>query len=357
MGRLRKVHIVFMGTPEFAVPTLDSLLKNGYNVAGVVTVADKPAGRGQKVVESPVKQYAVEHGLPVLQPVSLRDPEFLSALRAWNADIFVVVAFRMLPQEVWQMPRLGTFNLHAALLPQYRGAAPINWAVINGDRMTGVTTFMINEGMDTGHIIFREQCRISVTDTAGDIHDKMMDIGANLVLQTVDALIDKNFQLQLQKSFIQGAEVLRPAPKITKELCHIDWNDGTKRIYNLIRGLSPHPGAFTQLISEAGETVTMKIYASEMVVEEGVAAMVSETGGEAVKDSVNGHPAPGTVLSDGKTYFAIATSDGAISITDLQIGGKKRMDVRSFLAGFREPNGYRADNGTSAEFLNRVNHV
>ncbi len=361
MGRLRKVHIVFMGTPEFAVPTLDSLVKNGYNVAGVVTVADKPAGRGQKMVESPVKQYAVEHSLPVLQPVSLHDPEFLSALRSWNADIFVVVAFRMLPQEVWQMPRLGTFNLHAALLPQYRGAAPINWAVINGDRMTGVTTFMINEGMDTGHIIFREQCRISETDTAGDIHDRLMNIGANLVLQTVDALIDKNFQLQLQKSFIQGAEVLRPAPKLTKELCHIDWNDRTKRIYNLIRGLSPHPGAFTRLVSAEGETVTMKIYASEMVDEAGVTAMVSGdyvAGSETATGAVKGElPSPGTVLSDGKSYFAIATADGAISITDLQIGGKKRMDVRSFLAGFREPCGYETDEGSSAKILDKVANV
>ncbi len=354
MGRLRKVHIVFMGTPEFAVPSLDALLKNGYNVAGVVTVADKPAGRGQKMVESPVKQYAVEHGLPVLQPVSLRDPEFLESLQALNADIFVVVAFRMLPPEVWQMPRLGTFNLHAALLPQYRGAAPINWAVIGGERMTGVTTFMINEGMDTGHIIFREQCRIGADDCAGDIHDKLMDIGANLVLQTVDALIDKNFQLRLQKSFIQGAEVLHPAPKITKELCHIDWNDGTKRIHNLIRGLSPHPGAFTNLVSPEGETLQLKIYASEMVDEEGVAKMLEDCAAGGTK---GGLPVPGTVLSDGKTYFALTTADGVISVTDLLISGKKRMDVRSFLAGFREPNEYTTDNGTSAEFLNRVNNV
>ncbi|MGN0189589.1 MAG: methionyl-tRNA formyltransferase, partial [Candidatus Cryptobacteroides sp.] len=205
-GRLRKTRIVYMGTPEFAVAPLDELRRNGYNVVGVVTVADKASGRGLKVNESAVKKYAVANGIPVLQPLSLKDPEFLDALRSWNADLFVVVAFRMLPKAVWSMPRLGTFNLHAALLPQYRGAAPINWAVINGDNITGVTTFMIDEGMDTGHIIMREQCRISETDTAGDIHDKLMEIGAKTVLQTVDAIMDKDIELRLQKSFIQGSE-------------------------------------------------------------------------------------------------------------------------------------------------------
>ncbi len=336
-GRLRKTRIVFMGTPEFAVASLDALVSSKYNVVGVVTVADKASGRGMKVNESAVKKYAVSHNIPVLQPVSLKDPEFLEALKAWQADLFVVVAFRMLPKVVWEMPRLGTFNLHAALLPQYRGAAPINWAVINGEHFSGVTTFMINEGMDMGHIIFREQIFIDENETAGELHDKLMELGATLVVNTVDAIIDKNYELRLQKSFIMGSEALRPAPKLTKELCHIDWNDKTTRIFNLIRGLSPAPAAYTTLAKEGEEPISMKIFSSEKLT------------GEEYEGKV-----PGTVLSDGKTYFAITTADGAISITDLQLSGKKRMDVRSFLAGFREPTAYTATKGTSAEILNNV---
>ena len=280
LGRLRKTRIVFMGTPEFAVTSLDALKQNGYNIVGVVTVADKASGRGMKIHESAVKKYAVEHNIPVLQPVSLKDPEFLEALSSWKADLFVVVAFRMLPKVVWEMPRLGTFNLHAALLPQYRGAAPINWAVINGDHMTGVTTFMIDDGMDTGHIIYREQCRIEDTDTAGDLHDKLMEIGARIVVQTVDSIIDKNIELRLQKSFIQGSEVLRPAPKLTRELCHIDWNDSTKHIYNLIRGLSPVPAAFTELTAPDKEPVQMKIYFGEQVTGPDYLKILAENGRE-----------------------------------------------------------------------------
>ena len=223
MGSIRKTRIVYMGTPEFAVAPLDELIRQGYHVVGVVTVADKASGRGLKVNESPVKKYAVEHGIPVLQPLSLKDPEFIEALKAWRPDIFVVVAFRMLPKAVWEIPRLGTFNLHAALLPQYRGAAPINWAIINGEHMSGVTTFMIDDGMDTGHIIFREQCRISDTDTAGDLHDRLMDLGSKVVVQTVETIIEGNVELRLQKSFIQGDEVLKPAPKLTKELCQLEY--------------------------------------------------------------------------------------------------------------------------------------
>ncbi len=333
LGRLRKVRIVYMGTPEFAVAPLDALVTNKYNIAGVVTVADKPVGRGLKVAESPVKQYAAAHGIPVLQPVSLKDPAFIEQLRALNADIFVVVAFRLLPREVFTMPRLGTFNLHAALLPQYRGAAPINWALINGENMTGVTTFMINEGVDTGHIIFREQCRVSKDDTAGNLHDKLMAVGAALVLQTVDAIIDKNYELRLQKSYIQGQEVLHPAPKITKELRHIDWRDTTDHIHNLIRGLSPHPAAYTELLHEGQEPLTMKIFLAEMA-----------------EDRAE----PGTILSDGKTYLHIATLDGAVSITELQIAGKRRMEIKAFLAGFRDPATWTASNGTSAEILRKV---
>ena len=345
LGRLRKTRIVFMGTPEFAVTSLDALKQNGYNIVGVVTVADKASGRGMKIHESAVKKYAVEHNIPVLQPVSLKDPEFLEALSSWKADLFVVVAFRMLPKVVWEMPKLGTFNLHAALLPQYRGAAPINWAVINGDHMTGVTTFMIDDGMDTGHIIYREQCRIEDTDTAGDLHDKLMEIGARIVVQTVDSIIDKNIELRLQKSFIQGSEVLRPAPKLIRELCHIDWNDSTKHIYNLIRGLSPVPAAFTELTAPDKEPVQMKIYFGEQVTGPDYLKILAENGRESA-------PA-GTVLSDGKSYLAISTADGAISVKDLQLAGKRRMEVKDFLIGFRDPTSYGTSAGTSSAFLGK----
>ena len=317
----RPVRIVYMGTPEFAVKPLDTLVQAGYKVVGVVTVADKPSGRGLKMNESAVKQYAVEHGIPVLQPVKLKDPEFLEALRAWKADMFVVVAFRMLPQEVWSMPRLGTFNLHAALLPQYRGAAPINWAVINGEKMSGVTTFMIDKDIDTGGIILRQECRIRPDETAGELHDELMEIGSDLVLQTVEGLIQHNVELRVQRSFIQGSEELRPAPKLTKELCHIDWTRPTDEIYNLIRGLSPYPTAYTELKRDA-ESQSLKIYFTEK--------------------RPDLHAAPGSVLSDGKTYLAIATGDGALSLTDIQLAGKKRMQVAEFLKGFRDPQSWTA---------------
>ena len=339
MGKSHKTRIVYMGTPEFAVAPLEELIKTGHNIVGVVTVADKASGRGLKINESAVKKFAVEHNIPVLQPISLKDPEFLEALKAWKADLFVVVAFRMLPKVVWEMPRLGTFNLHAALLPQYRGAAPINWAVINGDKATGVTTFMIDEGMDTGGIMFREQCLIGPDENVGEIHDKLMNIGKDLVVQTVDAIIENNVETRVQKSFIQGSEILRPAPKLTRELMHIDWNVKTKYAYNLIRGLSPYPAAFTELIKDE-KTIQMKIYGAAKVTGENFTAMLTQNGLESVE--------PGTVLSDGKTYLAITTSDGAISVTELQISGKKRMAVKDFLIGFREPMTYTTSKGTSS---------
>ena len=317
----RPTRIVYMGTPEFAVKPLDTLVQAGYKVVGVVTVADKPAGRGLKVNESAVKQYAVAHGIPVLQPVKLKDPEFLAALRAWKADLFVVVAFRMLPEEVWSMPKLGTFNLHAALLPQYRGAAPINWAVINGEKMSGVTTFMIDKDIDTGGIILRQECRIRPDETAGELHDELMEIGSDLVLQTVEGLIQHNVELRVQRSFIQGSEELKPAPKLTKELCHIDWARSTDEIYDLVRGLSPYPAAFAELAREA-ETTSIKIYRTEK--------------------RPDLHAEPGTVLSDGKTYFAIATADGALALTEVQLAGKKKMAVAEFLKGFRDPQTWKA---------------
>ena len=344
MSIFKKTRIVYMGTPEFAVAPLDELIKNGYNIVGVVTVADKASGRGLKINESAVKKYAVEHNIPVLQPLSLKDPEFLEALRAWKADLFVVVAFRMLPKVVWEMPKLGTFNLHAALLPQYRGAAPINWAVINGDKATGVTTFMIDEGMDTGKIMFREQCLIGPDENVGEVHDKLMEAGSRLVVQTVEAIIEGHADFRVQRSFIQGSEILRPAPKLTRELCHIDWNGKTKHIYNLIRGLSPYPAAFTELTKDE-KVLQMKIYKAVKVTGDDYTAMLGQNGLDAA--------APGTILSDGKTYLAIGTADGAISVTELQLSGKKRMAVKDFLIGFRDPQSYRTTQGTSSQITGK----
>ena len=329
MSIFRKERIVYMGTPEFAVAPLDALVKEGYNIVGVVTVADKPSGRGLKVNESPVKKYAVEHGIPVLQPIKLKDPEFLEQLAALKADLFVVVAFRMLPEVVWKMPPLGTFNLHAALLPQYRGAAPINWAVINGERRSGVTTFMIDKDIDTGGIMLRQDVMIGPEDSAGDLHDALMPVGADLVVQTVKGILEKNIETRVQRSFIQGSEVLKPAPKLTRELCHIDWNSTTVEIHNLIRGLSPYPTAFATIKKDGGDEMQLKIFRTNIM-----------------KDAPEGKT-PGTVLSDGKSYFAITTADGALLLEDIQLSGKKRMEVKAFLAGFRDPESYHATPGTS----------
>ena len=334
MSLFKKTRIVYMGTPEFAVAPLEALAQGrGYKVVGVVTVADKPSGRGLKVNESAVKKYAVANGIPVLQPDKLKDPAFLEALAAWKADLFVVVGFRMLPEVVWKMPKMGTFNLHAALLPQYRGAAPINWAVINGENLTGVTTFMIDKMIDTGGILLREECRVEPTDTAGDVHDKLMALGADLVVQTVEGLIQKNVETRVQRSFVQGSELLKPAPKLTRELQHIDWNDTTQNVCNLVRGLSPFPGAFTELVKD-GQATQLKIFFGEM------------------RDDL--HAAPGTVLSDGKTYLAIATTDGALALTDIQLAGKKRMDVKAFLLGFRDPETYGTSQGSSKAEISKT---
>jgi len=344
MSLFKKTRIVYMGTPEFAVAPLDALIKNGYNVVGVVTVADKASGRGLKINESAVKKYAVEHNIPVLQPVSLKDPEFIEALRAWKADIFAVVAFRMLPKVVWEMPPMGTFNLHAALLPQYRGAAPINWAVINGDKATGVTTFMIDDGMDTGKIMYREQCLIDPDENVGSVHDKLMELGSRLVVQTVEAIIDGSVEYRVQRSFIQGSEILRPAPKLSRELCHVDWNGKTRHIYNLIRGLSPYPAAFTELEKD-GKILQMKIFSTTKVEGQAYDDMLRQNG---MSTSI-----PGTILSDGKTYLAITTADGALSINELQLSGKKRMAAKDFLIGFREPKAYTVTKGTSSQITGK----
>jgi len=296
-----------MGTPDFAVAALDALVKAGFDIAAVVTAADKPAGRGQKLQESAVKQYAVAHGLKVLQPLKLKDPLFIEELRALKADLQVVVAFRMLPELVWNMPAKGTINLHASLLPQYRGAAPINHAIINGEKESGVTTFFLKHEIDTGDVIFSEKVSIADTDTAGDLHDKLMNTGAELLVKTVKAIELDDYKEQPQPQ----SDTLKHAPKIFKEHCQIDWNQPVGVIYNMIRGLSPYPTAFTRLNDK-----TLKVFRAEP--EE------KETG-----------LAAGAFLSDGKSYLKFAAKDGFIKLTDLQYEGKKRMKVEEFLRGIR----------------------
>ena len=333
MSLFKKTRIVYMGTPEFAVAPLQALVEGKYHVSGVVTVADKPAGRGLKLIESPVKQYAVEHGIPVLQPDKLKDPAFLEQLAALKADIFVVVGFRMLPEQVWSMPRLGTFNLHTALLPQYRGAAPVNWAVINGENITGATTFMIDRQIDTGGIILRQELRIGKNDTAGEVHEALKPIASSLVLQTVQGLIEGNVETRVQRSFIQGSELLKKAPKLTRELCHIDWTDTTVHIHNLIRGLSPVPTAYTEFEKD-GARLQLKIFRSE------------------IREDLHG--TPGEILTDGKKYLAIATADSAVGLLDVQLQGKKRMDVKAFLAGWRDASSWKTTQGTSKAEIAQV---
>ncbi len=296
-----------MGTPDFAVASLSALLQAGLNIVGVVTAADKPAGRGQKINESAVKKYALAHDLKVLQPLKLKDPEFLADLKALNADLFVVVAFRMLPEVVWQMPKKGTINLHGSLLPQYRGAAPINHAIINGEKETGVTTFFLKQEIDTGDVIFADTVTISDSETAGDLHDKLMIVGAKLLVKTVKAIAADDYSEvpQLQ------SEDLKSAPKIFKEFCKIDWNNTNQSVYNHIRGLSPYPTAFTILNDK-----TLKIFNAEP---------------ENIKPEIEA----GTYLTDNKTYLKFATKDGYIKLTDLQLEGKKRMLIDEFLRGVR----------------------
>lgn len=303
------MRLVFMGTPDFAVAALDALAEAGFEIAAVVTAADKPAGRGQKLQESAVKQYAVAHGIKVLQPIKLKDPRFIADLKALQADLQVVVAFRMLPEAVWNMPPKGTINLHASLLPQYRGAAPINHAIINGENESGVTTFFLKHEIDTGDVIFSEKVEITDTDTAGDLHDKLMRVGASLLVKTVQAIETGDYTEQAQPNAEQVE--LKHAPKIFKEHGLINWNQPAKKIYNLIRGLSPYPTAFTRLNDK-----TLKVFKAEL--EE------KETGLTA-----------GAFLSDGKTYLKFAAKDGFIKLTDLQYEGKKRMLVDEFLRGMR----------------------
>ena len=317
-----KIRIVYMGTPEFAVAPLERLLQAGYEVAGVVTTVDKPSGRGLAVRESAVKQYAVAHGIPVLQPEKLKDPEFLAQLAALKANLFVVVAFRMLPKEVWAMPSLGTFNLHASLLPQYRGAAPINWAIIRGEKFTGVTTFLLDEQIDTGKILFQENCAIEDYEDAGALHDKLMKMGAELVLKTVDAI--ENHRTKPYEQTLGFNKTLYPAPKLTRDNCHIDWTQGARSISLLIRGLSPYPAAWTTLVKEDGTSLGVKLFDSYVV------------------PCPDDDPRrPGQLTTDGKSWIEVRCGKNALRILNLQLSGKKRMDTADFLRGFREPESYR----------------
>jgi methionyl-tRNA formyltransferase len=309
----KDLRIVFMGTPEFAQFTLQRLVEEGFNIIGVVTMPDKPMGRHGSVLQSsPVKKYAVEQGIPVLQPEKLKDPAFIGQLSALKADLQIVVAFRMLPEVVWNMPRLGTFNLHGSLLPQYRGAAPINWAIINGDKETGVTTFFLKHEIDTGDIIYRESIPILPTDNAGTMHDKLMALGADLTVKTLNDILANRVK-PIPQDNIPASE-LRPAPKIFKETCRIDWNQPTARVNDFIRGLSPYPAAWTILHSSDGTDVDFKIYAAEPVPD----APVQK---------------PGTIICDGRKSLLVSTADGALRLQEVQIAGKKRMEVCAFLCG------------------------
>lgn len=306
--------IVFLGTPDFAVESLRRIHEGGYNIVGVITMPDKPAGRGHKLLHSPVKQYAVANNLPLLQPVNLKDPQFVEELRSLGANLFVVIAFRMLPEVVWSMPSLGTFNLHASLLPKYRGAAPINWAVINGDTETGVTTFFLKHEIDTGDIIRQERIEIAPTDNVGDVHDRLMMLGADLTIDTIDHIIAGDLKPIPQDEILQGAEPT-PAPKIFKDTCQIDWTKPAVNVHNLVRGLSPYPAAWTTMEQDGRDPITMKVFETAIV----------EWGGELT---------PGKfTIEAGRLYVDCA--DNRIEILSLQAAGKKRMPTADFLRGLK----------------------
>jgi methionyl-tRNA formyltransferase len=297
-----------MGTPEFAVTSLDALVKEGFNVVGVITAPDKPAGRGLQLQQSAVKKYAVDKGLPVLQPLKLKDPQFLEQLQSLKADIQIVVAFRMLPEVVWNMPPLGTINVHGSLLPQYRGAAPINWVVINGETETGVTTFKLQHEIDTGAILLQDKMSISAQETAGELHDRMKEVGAQLLVRTLRAMNNGTLKAIPQP---EATADLKHAPKIGTETCHVDWTRGVDAVYNLIRGLSPYPAAFTEL-----EGKKLKLLAAE-------------------KELKQPADLPGTFTTDKKTFLKFACPNGYIAVTELQLEGKKRLIVQDFLRGYR----------------------
>lgn len=305
----KDLRIIFMGTPDFAVASLDILVQNGFNIVGVITAPDKPAGRGLQLQESAVKQYAVSKGLHVLQPEKLKNPEFIAALSALKADLQVVVAFRMLPEIVWNMPPEGTINVHASLLPNYRGAAPINWAIINGEKESGVTTFKLQHEIDTGDILFSDKVVIREDETAGELHDALMQTGATLLLKTVQAIATGNVQGTPQANI--PAEEIKHAPKIFKETCQINWEQPLDNIYNHVRGLSPYPAAWTTFQGK-----NLKIY-------------------KAHKEHTTPSKAPGDFDTDQKTYVKIAAPDGYLYLDEIQLEGKKKMDIEAFLRGYR----------------------
>ena len=310
------LRIVFMGTPEFAETALRKVVESGFNVVGVVTMPDKPMGRHGSVLQSsPVKKYAQSVNIPVLQPEKLKSPDFLQELADLKADIQIVVAFRMLPEQVWNMPPMGTFNLHASLLPQYRGAAPINWAVINGEKETGVTTFFLKHEIDTGDIIRQEKIAIADSDNVEIVHDKLMYLGADLIVETLNDIVAGNVTRKAQLDYYVDESELKPAPKIFKDTCRIDWNKSSKQVYDFIRGLSPYPAAWTEMVMPDGTKCDLKIFEAE-IVENNVPAST-----------------PGTIDTDCKSYIEISTADGALRITDLQASGRKRMQTKSFLCG------------------------
>jgi len=313
-----------MGTPEFAVSSLDILFKCGYEIVAVITAPDKPAGRGKKLSESPVKQFALQTGLNLLQPKNLKDPGFIQKLKNLNADLQIVVAFRMLPEIVWKMPKLGTFNLHASLLPQYRGAAPMNWAIINGETESGLTTFFLDKLIDTGEIIFNEKILISSDETLGELHDEMMIKGAELVLKTTKAIQEGNVKLTKQNVLLSSEIEIKPAPKIHKTDCKINWNNDCLKIYNLVRGLCPYPAAFSEFVSIDNKRIIFKIF--KVSVEDKNHKLLS-----------------GTILTDNKSFLKIAVNDGFINIIELQLAGKNKMNVFDFLRGFKVPENWQVD--------------
>lgn len=314
-----KLKIVFMGTPEFAVASLNALVKNGFNVVGVITAPDKPAGRGQKIQMSAVKEYALNNNLYILQPTNLKDENFLNELSALKADLQIVVAFRMLPESVWNMPEYGTYNLHASLLPKYRGAAPINWSIINGDNESGVTTFKLTHEIDTGNILFQEKVKIGKTTNAGELYDTLMEVGAGLIVRTV-TVIEEHANGKGVLNFIkQDDTAATHAPKIFKETCKINWNDPITKVFNLIRGMSPYPAAYTELVDANGQTLSLKIISAEYNLE--------NTNDVAV----------GTVNTDNKTFIKIHGSGGSLLVKELQLQGKKRMTTKEFLNGYKFP--------------------
>lgn len=314
--------IVFMGTPEFAVGPLKAILAAGHEVAAVVTVPDKASGRGLKINQSDVKKYAVSCGIEVLQPEKLRDEAFLGRLREINADIFVVVAFRMLPEAVWSMPRLGTFNLHTSLLPQYRGAAPINWAVINGEKETGVTTFMLDHEIDTGAILMQRKCVLAPDETFGTLHDKLMEIGSALVVESLDLIARGEAKGKPQSEYGIPESELRSAPKITREVCRIDWSRSAEEIERLVRGLSPYPCACGELENADGTVTAFKLYSAH-------SSGTDETG------------VPGTLVKEGKSMLKVQCGKGFLYLDSIQMAGKKRLEIKDFLAGFRNPENCR----------------